>query len=119
MNLTGHWRFFEQFEAGFDMGYALLKQDGINVSGSLVYNEYIYEETSFLIRVEVEGEFEEGQLLLRGIGYTILESTEEIEYCLDDRIAEINDPDRIEGHSVDDQNQEGRFVLKRISQSAN
>lgn len=114
MNLTGQWRFFEEFEAGFDMGYALLKQIGMEVSGSLTYTEYIYDEASFLVDIEVKGEIDQDQLVLRGIAYTILESACDIEYCLDDRIAEFYDPDRIEGSSVDDQSIEGRFVLKRL-----
>lgn len=114
MDLTGQWRFFEEFEAGFDMGYALLKQEGHSISGSLVYTEYIYEESSFLIEIEVAGEIQEDQLMLKGVAYTVLDSPFEIEYCLDDRIADLFDPERIEGHSVDDQNLEGRFILKRI-----
>nr|WP_319401156.1 hypothetical protein [uncultured Carboxylicivirga sp.] len=114
MNLTGQWRFFEEFEAGFDMGYALLKQVGNEITGNLVYTEYIYEEDEFIIDIEVVGEIEEDRLLLKGISYKILESTYPINYCLDDRIAELENPDRIEGHSVDDQDLEGRFLLKRL-----
>nr|WP_321407910.1 hypothetical protein [uncultured Carboxylicivirga sp.] len=114
MDLTGQWRFFEQFEAGFDMGYALLKQVGSVITGNLVYTEYIYEEEPFLIDIEVVGEIEDDRLLLKGVSYLVLESSFEFEYCLDDRIAELDDPDRIEGHSVDDQNLEGRFVLRRL-----
>jgi hypothetical protein len=114
MNLTGRWHFFEQFEAGFDMGYALLKQVGEHVSGTLTYTEYIYEELSFLISIEVEGELQEDRLMLQGKSYEVLESPYHIDYCLDDRIAEVTDYDRIEGHSVDDQDLEGRFVLRRM-----
>ncbi|MBS2097277.1 hypothetical protein [Carboxylicivirga linearis] len=115
MDLTGQWSFFEQFEAGFDMGYALLKQDGNKITGSLIYTEYIYDDGQFMIDIEVAGELDNNQLLLKGVCYTVLESPYEIEYCLDDRIAEISDPYRIEGHSVDDQDLEGRFVLRRLS----
>lgn len=115
INITGQWSFFEQFEAGFDLGYALLKQEGNVVVGTLVYKEYINEENPFLMEVEVYGEIEEESLVLNGVSYVILDDQEDIEYCLDDRIAEINDPNRIEGHSVDDQNMEGRFILRRIS----
>lgn len=114
MNLTGKWQFFEQFDAGFDMGYALLKQVGDRISGTLTYTEYIYEESSFLINIEVEGELQEDRLMLQGKSYEVLDSPYAIQYCLDDRIAEITDPDRIEGHSVDDQDLEGRFVLRRL-----
>ncbi len=114
MDLTGRWHFFEQFEAGFDMGYALLKQIDGRISGTLTYREYIYEESSFLISIEVEGEIQDDRLMLQGKSYEVLESPYPIDYCLDDRIAEITDPDRIEGHSVDDQDLEGRFILRRL-----
>jgi len=114
MNLTGQWHFFEQFEAGFDMGYATFLQKGERISGTLVYTEYIDNDGSFLISIDVEGDVIDGRLMLRGKSYEILESPYEIEYCLDDRIAELTNPDRIEGHSVDDQNLEGRFLLRRM-----
>ncbi|MBR8537411.1 hypothetical protein KDU71_17720 [Carboxylicivirga sediminis] len=115
MNLTGQWHFFEQFEAGFDMGYAILKQNGEQITGTLVYREYIYEEGSFLIAIRVEGEVIEDRLMLRGQSYEIIEAPFAIEYCLDDRIAELTNPHKIEGHSVDDQNLEGRFILRRVN----
>ena len=114
MDLTGQWRFFEEFEAGFDIGYALLKQVGDVITGTLIYTEYIYEEDSFLIMIEVTGEVRDNHLFLNGQSYNVLDSCYEIDYYLDDRIAELSDPDRIEGHSVDDQDLEGRFVLKRL-----
>ncbi|MBK3517736.1 hypothetical protein [Carboxylicivirga marina] len=114
MDLTGQWQFFEQFEAGFDMGHAILKQVGDKLSGTLVYREYIDDEGSFLIAINVEGDVFDDRLMMRGKSYEILESPFPIEYCLDDRIAELSDPNRIEGHSVDDQNLEGQFVLRRI-----
>ncbi|MCU4176085.1 hypothetical protein [Carboxylicivirga sp. N1Y90] len=117
MNLTGQWQFFEQFDAGFDMGHAVFKQSGTLISGTLIYTEYIYEEASFLIEVEIEGEVLDDRLMFVGKSYEILDSPFEIEYCLDERIAELLDPDRIEGHSVDDQDLEGRFILRRLESS--
>ncbi|MCU4154729.1 hypothetical protein J1N10_02000 [Carboxylicivirga sp. A043] len=114
MNLTGQWQFFEQFEAGFDMGYAVLKQAGEKISGTLVYREYIYGEGSFLISIDVEGDVIEERLMLRGKSYEVVDAPFDVEYCLDDRIAELSDPNKIEGHSVDDQNLEGRFLLRRV-----
>lgn len=114
MNLTGQWQFFEQFDAGFDMGHAVFQQFGEKLKGTLVYTEYIYEEASFLIEVEVEGEIVGDRLMFFGKSYEILDSPYEIEYCLDERIAELNDSNRIEGHSVDDQDLEGRFILRRL-----
>ncbi|WP_439185235.1 hypothetical protein [Carboxylicivirga taeanensis] len=114
MNLTGQWHFFEQFEAGFDIGYALLKQRGAHISGTLVYHEYIYDEPPFLIEVNIEGEVVEDRLMLRGQSYSVIESPYPIEYCLDDRIAELNNSSKVEGHSVDDQDLEGRFILRRM-----
>ncbi len=119
MNLTGEWHFFEQFEAGFDMGYAILKQVGEQITGTLVYHEYIYDEDVFLISINVEGEVIDDRLMLRGTSYEIIEASMPIEYCLDDRIAELTDAHRIEGHSVDDQNLEGRFILRRVVVAAN
>ncbi|TRX71959.1 hypothetical protein [Carboxylicivirga sp. M1479] len=114
MDLSGQWHFFEQFEAGFDMGYAVFRQKKEKISGTLVYREYIDNEGSFLISIEVEGDVFDDRLMLRGKSYEIIEAPFHIDYCLDDRIAELTDPNRIEGHSVDDQNLEGRFLLRRV-----
>ncbi|WP_430815470.1 hypothetical protein [Carboxylicivirga sp. RSCT41] len=114
MNLTGEWQFFEQFEAGFDMGYAMLMQVGEKITGTLVYREYIYDEGSFLISIDVEGDVIDDRLMLRGVSYEVIDAPFAVEYCLDDRIAELSDPYKIEGHSVDDQNLEGRFLLRRM-----
>lgn len=115
MDLTGYWHFFEQFDAGFDLGYAVFKQDEGRLTGVLVYTEYIYNEDSFIIAVDVEGDVVDDRLMLRGESYDVIDSTYPIEYLLDDRIAELDNPDRIEGQSVDEQDLEGRFILRRIT----
>lgn len=114
MDITGFWHFFEEFGAGFDLGYAVFNQDGDRVTGSLVYTEYIDLEKPFVIKVEVLGEIMEDRLLLKGQSYEIIESESEIHYCLDDRMVILDDPMWLEGHSVDDQDLEGRFLLRRI-----
>ena len=114
MDLTGYWHFFEQFDSGFDLGYAIFRQEDGRLTGIMVYTEYIYDEGSFVISVDVEGDVFDDRLMLRGNEYEIVETEYPIEYLLDDRIAELNNPYKIEGQSVDEQDLEGRFVLRRI-----
>lgn len=114
MDISGFWSFFEESGAGFDQGYALFRQDGEHVIGTLVYTEYIDLEPPFVIKVDVEGDVIEDRILLNGKAYEIIQSVQDIDYCLDDRIAMLDDPMNIEGHSVDDQNLEGRFIMRRL-----
>ncbi|MCT4647365.1 MAG: hypothetical protein N4A74_20415 [Carboxylicivirga sp.] len=128
--INNEYRFFEQFDGGFDIGCAIFKtKDKRYVSGALVYTEYIYGDQSFVISVDVEGEIQwdedrnEGILVLKGIAYEIIEGDPDIDYCLDERIAEIGQSlfleGKIEGRSIDDQNLEGRFVLRNCSDYPN
>ncbi|TAJ15576.1 hypothetical protein DMA11_01395 [Marinilabiliaceae bacterium JC017] len=115
MDLTGHWQFFERFEFGFDVGIAVFKQIDLQISGTIVYSEYINEDPPFIISVDITGEVLDDRVIIRGKSYEIIESNGDIEYELDDRIGFIeNDEDIIVGKSIDDQNLMGDFVLKRI-----
>ncbi len=114
MNVTGVWRFYEEFNGGYDLGYATLIQKGDDVSGSLVYTEYIENEDPFVIAIDVVGEVYSERLQLIGQSYEIVDGNPDIHYCLDERMAIILDDSKMEGHSVDDQNIEGRFLLKRL-----
>ncbi len=128
--INKEYGFFEQFDEGFDIGCAIFKtKEDRYVTGTLVYTECIYDDQSFVISVDVEGEIQwdddnnEGILILKGIAYEIVEGDPHIEYCLDERIAKIGQSlfleGKIEGRSIDDQNLEGRFVLRDCSDFPN
>ena len=73
MNVTGVWRFYEEFNGGYDLGYATLIQKGDDVSGSLVYTEYIENEDPFVIAIDVVGEvYSERVITSYSIHYTKL-----------------------------------------------
>ncbi len=118
MDLSGVWSFYEEFGSGFDLGYAMFVQNEGGIVGSLVYTEYIAEELPFSIAIEVKGEVQGDQLFLKGERYEIVDGDRSIHYCLDDRIAFLDDPFNIEGHSNDEQDMQGRFMLRRLGFSA-
>lgn len=114
MNISGHWRFFEEFGHGCDYGVAVLRQNGHEVKGCLVYTEHTFGDGEFFISVDVEGSIRGNQISLFAVSCEIFNVDDEFEYFFDNRHGELVDLDRIEGVSEDEQGFSGRFGMTRI-----
>ena len=55
INLTGRWRFEEDFGFGKDSGYAEIDQKGKQLKGVLRFSEQIDGEETFIVKQEVTG----------------------------------------------------------------
>ena len=53
INLTGRWRFEENFGFGKDSGYAEINQKGKHLTGVLRFSEQIDGEETFIVKQEV------------------------------------------------------------------
>ena len=53
INLTGRWRFEENFGFGKDSGYAEITQKGNHLRGVLRFSEQIDGEETFIVKQEV------------------------------------------------------------------
>ncbi len=112
-DLTGFWRFREEFDGGEDHGEARLFQRGKKISGHLVFKEIIPDDTSMFVRVKLTGKVEEGQVHLTESCAVVLSGKSE-DYEPEERTGNINAMGQIVGSGEDRQGTHGVFVMERI-----
>ena len=81
---------------------------------TLVYTEKIEGETPFRVQQDVEGTFKAKEFKVSGTAVEILDSEIEIEYHLDTWEGVMNDENQIVGHSYDNHECFGVFVMEII-----
>jgi len=113
-NLTGRWSFNEDFGFGTDEGFAEFTQEGNCLKGVVVYTERIEEETPFRVQQEIEGTFDGANFLVSGTKVDLLDVEKEFEYYLDTWEGVLNSQNQIVGHSYDNHECFGVFVLNKI-----
>jgi hypothetical protein len=112
-DLTGFWRFREEFDTGEDLGEARLFQRGKNLSGHLVFKEMIPGEPSMFIRTKLTGKIENGKVHLNETSVIVL-SEGHGDYVPEERTGLLNAMGQIVGSGEDRQGVHGVFVLERI-----
>ena len=115
INLTGRWRFEEDFGFGKDSGYAELNQKGIHLKGVLRFSEQIDGEETFIVKQEVTGRIQGTKINLKSHSCEILFSDEDIIYELDTWVGDLLPNGKITGNSQDDEGTGGAFVMERES----
>jgi hypothetical protein len=113
-NIIGRWSFTEDFGFGKDEGFAEFTQEGENITGVLVYTERIEDETPFRVQQDIKGSFNGQELKITGTAVEILDSEIEIEYHLDTWEGVLNVKNQIVGHSYDDHECFGVFIMEYI-----
>ena len=112
--ISGRWSFTEDFGFGKDEGFAEFIQEGENITGVLVYTERIEGETPFRVQQDIQGTFNGQELKITGTAVEILDAEEEIEYHLDCWEGIMNEKNQIVGHSYDDHECFGVFLMEMI-----
>ena len=102
MDLTGKWKYKEDYGYGVAEGELFLKQEGNDLSGRIIFTE------EFLV-----GRLEEHKVKLDAEEFDIIHSEHEIEYELDSWFGILVDADTIVGVSKDGQGIEGKFTFTR------
>jgi hypothetical protein len=115
INLTGRWRFEEDFGFGKDSGYAEIDQKGKQLKGVLRFSEQIDGEETFIVKQEVTGRIAGTKINLKSHSCEILFSDEDIIYELDTWKGEIVPNGKIVGNSLDSEGTGGSFVMERES----
>ncbi len=115
IDLTGRWRFEEDFGFGKDSGYAEINQIGIQLSGILRFSEQIDGEETFIVKQEVTGKITGTKIDLKSHSCEILFSAEDIIYELDTWSGELLANGKIVGNSCDSEGTGGCFVMERSS----
>ncbi len=112
--ISGRWHFKEDFGFGTDEGFAELKQHGEIVTGVVVYTEKIDEETPFRVEQFVKGTFKDRKLIITGTKVNLFDVEKQFEYNLDTWEGELNKNNQIVGHSYDNHDCFGVFVMEKI-----
>ncbi len=113
INLTGRWRFEEDFGFGKDSGYAEIDQKGKHLKGILRFTEQIDGEETFIVKQEVTGKIIGTKVNLKSHSCEILFSDEDIIYELDTWVGEFLPNGKIVGNSLDSEGTGGSFVMER------
>lgn len=115
IDLTGRWKFQEDFGFGKDSGFAELNQMGTRVKGILRFAEQIEGEETFIVKQEVSGHIVGNKINLKSHSCEILFSDEDIIYELDTWEGEIMPDGKIVGNSQDSEGTGGAFTMERQS----
>jgi hypothetical protein len=113
INLTGRWRFEEDFGFGKDSGYAEINQKGKQLVGVLHFSEQIDGEETFIVKQEVAGRINGNKVNLKSHSCEILFSDEAIIYELDTWTGELLPDGKIVGNSRDAEGTGGSFTMER------
>jgi len=112
-DLTGFWRFREEFDGGEDHGEARLFQQGKQLTGYVVFKEIIPNEPPMFIRAKLTGKIDNGQVHLTESKVVVLSGSPD-NYEPEERTGLINAMGQIVGSGEDKQGVHGVFVMERI-----
>jgi hypothetical protein len=112
-DISGKWKFSEEFECGMDNGFAYFIQTENSIIGYLEYEESIEEDEPFMVKQTILGTIEGNVIRLKGIeALTPVGSTID-DYNLDTLEGTFTHEEKIVGHSFDSEDICGVFVLVR------
>lgn len=112
-DLTGFWRFREEFDGNEDLGEARLFQHGKQITGYLIFKELIPDEQTIFVKTKLTGKIENGQVHLSESSAIVLSGPPD-SYDLEERTGLINAMGQIVGSGEDKQGIHGIFVMERI-----
>lgn len=118
MDLTGKWRYIENYGYGVAEGELYLKQEGTQLSGRIVFTDKLEGESSYMIQEFLTGELKGRKVKLEAQEFDIIHSDFAITYELDSWFGLLVDDETIKGVSVDDQGVEGYFEFVKLSPPA-
>jgi hypothetical protein len=112
-DISGKWKFSEEFECGLDNGFAVFFQDGEKITGYLEYTERIDDDEPFFVRQEITGKIHGNRINLKGERVLDKNSSVLNDYNLDILEGTLTHEGKIVGHSFDSDDICGVFVLTR------
>ena len=114
MNLTGKWRYFENYGNGVAEGELYLKQEGKELSGRFVFSYSLSGEVPYMIVDFLTGILEEKKVKLEATGFDVIHADFPVSYELDYWFGLLVDETTIRGVSRDEQGIEGYFVFEKL-----
>lgn len=116
MDLTGKWKYREDYGYGFTEGELVLQQKGNKLSGRIIFTDKVEGEEGYMIQEFVTGEVEELKVRLDAQEFDIIHSEHTVDYELDSWFGILVDGATVKGISQDDQGIEGDFVFEKMEQ---
>lgn len=116
MELTGKWRYREEYGYGMTEGELVLTQEGEQLSGRIIFTDRMDDEEEYMIQEFVRGWVRDRKVKLEAYEYDIIHSEHEVVYELDCWFGILLDEWTIKGISEDDQGVEGYFVFERMEE---
>ena len=114
MDLTGKWKYEEDYLYGKAKGELLLKQEGNKLSGKIIFTDEMIGEEPYMLQEEISGTVKENRVKIKAENYDIIYSEQEIFYELDSWQGTLADEDTIIGRSKDTQGVSGKFTFTRM-----
>lgn len=116
MELTGKWRYQEEYGYGMTEGELVLTQEGEQLSGRIIFTDRVDDEEGYMIQEFVRGWVRDRKVRLEEYEYDIIHAEHEVCYELDCWFGILLDDRTIKGISEDDQGVEGYFVFEKVEE---
>lgn len=114
MDLTGKWKYTENYGYGEAKGEVYLKQEGNVLSGRIVFTDQVEGEEPYMIQEFFAGELDGRKVRLEAKEFDVIHAEGAVTYELDSWFGMVMDGDTIKGVSVDEKGVEGYFLFVRI-----
>lgn len=114
MDLTGKWKYSENYGHGKTEGELILEQKGSKLRGKIIFTDYLTDEAPYMIQEFVMGKINDIKIELKATDYDIIYSETHIYYELDEWFGLLLDENTISGISEDVQGILGHFKFERI-----
>ena len=114
MNLTGKWKYTENYGYGVAEGELYLTQRDQLLSGRIVFTDKVEKETSYMIQEFLTGTLEGRKVKLEATEFDIIHSEFSITYELDSWFGMLVDDTNIKGGRVYDHGVEGYFEFQKM-----
>ena len=116
MDLTGKWKYTENYLHGKAEGELYLKQNEDQLSGRLVFTDRVEGEQPYMIQEFLTGSVKERKIYLEATEYDIIYSDFPISYELDNWLGILVEDTIIKGSSIDDQGVPGNFEFVKLAE---
>lgn len=119
MDLTGKWKYIENYGYGVAEGELYLKQENSDLSGRIVFTDKLEGTSAYMIQEFLKGSLEGRKVRLEAVEFDIIHADFKVSYELDSWFGLLLDENTIKGVSVDEQGVEGYFEFERVENSLN
>ena len=113
INISGEWKYSEEFDNGKDIGIISITQNGEELIGEMRYTEYFLDHKPLELLQTVRGRIEGNKINLKGQLISFI-NMEYCEYYLDEFDGVYTSEGKIVGSTMDQNNVCGVFVLERV-----